>query len=63
MTENEKIKRGRGASPRGDFDQAKAIAVETENARVAANKRKTAALREARLRREGEVKSVHSRSV
>lgn len=43
-------RRPRGASPRGDFHQAKAAATASEDRRVAADKKKTEALKEARLR-------------
>lgn len=54
MTQEKHERRPRGSSPRGDFETAKAYTTATEDARVAADKRKTEALREARLRRQGE---------
>ncbi|HTO30855.1 hypothetical protein [Pararhizobium sp.] len=47
-------RRPRGASPRGDFDQAKATATASEGMRVAADRKKTEALKEARLRAKAE---------
>lgn len=47
-------RRPRGASPRGDFDQAKATATESEEKRIAADRKKTEALKEARLRARAE---------
>lgn len=51
MTYTESLqRRPRGPSSRGDFEQAKSYATASEEARVAAAKKKTDALREARLR-------------
>lgn len=50
--QDEPDRRPRGPSSFGTFDQTKTLAAASEEARVAADKRKTAALREARLRRE-----------
>lgn len=50
MSQSENVKRRpRGPSPRGDFEAAKMFATASEDARVAANKQKTEALRQARL--------------
>ena len=43
-------RRPRGSSPRGDFEQAKDFAISSEEARIAADRKKTEALREARFR-------------
>ncbi len=47
-------RRRRGASPRGEFEAAKSFATASEDARVAADKRKSEALRMTRLQREQE---------
>ncbi len=47
-----KNRRPRGASPRGNFETAKTYAVSSEEARLAAERRKTEALRQARLRQQ-----------
>lgn len=47
--EERKPRRRRGASPRGNFDQSKAIAEETIKERREADARKTQRLREMRL--------------
>lgn len=53
MTEVErKARRPRGKSAMGEFQSAKDFATASEDARVAADKRKTEALRAARLKRE-----------
>jgi hypothetical protein len=49
MTMETSQRRPRGTSPRGDFDEAKAFATASEEARLAAAKEKTKMLREARL--------------
>jgi hypothetical protein len=50
MTDTEPLKRRpRGPSSWGDFEQAKSVATASEEARVAAAKKKTDALRQARL--------------
>ncbi|WP_276121881.1 hypothetical protein [Pararhizobium qamdonense] len=55
MTEGEiKKRRRRGASPRGEFEAAKSFATASEDARIAADKRKSEVLRMARLQREQE---------
>lgn len=53
MTEEPRKRRIRGASPRGDFETAKASAMNSEDERMAANREKTRALRAARLTKEG----------
>ena len=45
----EKKRKTRGPSPRGEFETAKVFATTSEDARIAADKRKTQLLREARL--------------
>jgi hypothetical protein len=50
MTMEPSQRRPRGTSPRGDFEAAKSFATASEEARLAAAKEKTKALREARLR-------------
>jgi hypothetical protein len=52
MTADKPTPRPRGSSPLGNFDQSKAFATESENARAMELKRKTAKLREARLMRQ-----------
>jgi len=52
MTEEKPKRRPRGVSPRGDFEAAKSFASSSEEARLAADRRKTEALREARLRQQ-----------
>jgi hypothetical protein len=53
MSDPEKTtRRPRGKSAIGNFETAKRFAVESENARVAADRRKTEALRAARLQRD-----------
>ncbi|WP_276121864.1 hypothetical protein [Pararhizobium qamdonense] len=54
MTELKTKRRPRGISARGDFEVAKSIATSSEEARKAADKRKTEALRDARLRAQTE---------
>ena len=55
MTPSDKPqRRPRGASPRGDFEVAKAFASRSEEARIAADRMKTDALREARLKKMAE---------
>ena len=49
MTEYEPKRRPRGESPRGNFETAKASATNSEEERVAANRRKTKILQAARL--------------
>ncbi|KQS86640.1 MULTISPECIES: hypothetical protein [unclassified Rhizobium] len=52
MTDVEsKMRRRRGASPRGEFEAAKTFATASEDARIAKTKRKSEALRAARLTR------------
>lgn len=53
-------RRPRGSSPRGDFELSKSFATTSEVARVAADKRKTEELREARLRRDATSKQASS---
>lgn len=50
MTMEPSQRRPRGTSPRGDFEAAKSFATASEEARLAAAKEKTRALREARLK-------------
>ena len=52
MSVEQRESRRRGPSPRGNFETAKVVATASEEARVAADKRKTVALRAARLQRE-----------
>ncbi|MCV9960368.1 hypothetical protein OIU34_00515 [Pararhizobium sp. BT-229] len=52
MQHDKPDRRPRGPSSFGTFAETKALAAASEEARVAADKRKTAALREARFRRE-----------
>jgi hypothetical protein len=52
MMRFDRPKRPRGASPRGDFEVAKSFASRTEDQRVAADRLKTTALREARLKKQ-----------
>lgn len=52
MTEERPKRRPRGASPRGDFETAKASATNSEDERIAANREKTKALQAARLAKE-----------
>jgi hypothetical protein len=52
MTMDPSRRRPRGASPRGDFDEAKAFATASEETRLTAAKEKTRMLREARLKSE-----------
>jgi hypothetical protein len=54
MTEGKPKRRPRGASPRGNFERAKSVAMSSEEARIAANKQKTETLRRARLNRQQE---------
>lgn len=49
MTDHEPKRRARGDSPRGDFETAKTAATNSEEERVAANRRKTKILQAARL--------------
>jgi hypothetical protein len=49
MTDHEPKRRSRGDSPRGDFETAKTVATNSEEERVAANRRKTKILQAARL--------------
>lgn len=51
MTQAEPLeRRPRGQSAKGDFEQAKSTATRSEEARIAADRRKTEALREVRFR-------------
>lgn len=52
MTNERPKRRPRGASPRGDFETAKASATNSEEERIAANRDKTKALQAARLAKE-----------
>ncbi len=55
MTQSDKAqRRPRGASPRGDFEVAKAFARRSEEARIMADRKKTDALKEARLKKMAE---------
>ncbi len=54
MIRSDKPRRPRGASPRGDFEEAKQYANRTEQLRLENAKLKTAALREARLKKQFE---------
>lgn len=49
MIENESQRRPRGASPRGDFEEAKTYASASEDARVTADRKKTEKLKSMRL--------------
>ncbi|WP_438748434.1 hypothetical protein [Pararhizobium sp. O133] len=51
MTEKSS-RRPRGASPRGNFEQSKSASTDAETERMAAQKRKTEALRQLRLKAE-----------
>lgn len=50
MMEDKKKRRPRGVSARGDFETAKVFATSSEEERIAEAKRKTEALRAARLK-------------
>ncbi len=56
MNVEKQDRRPRGSSPRGNFETAKRFATASEDAWVAADKRKTEALRAARLKREHEAR-------